>query len=185
MGRQWRPYSRLCATGGLHTCSLTGRLPACPPACPVSLVQVLRELPALEVADLSFNIYMEAASSLLHLMDSDTHAAGSGLDSIRRLDLRHAARRCGDGTVCWVEQHAVVPDADTHAAGRGQSAMAVAPARSPCAVQTDRLCPCCRKMLGVWKESSIKWLQELQDELDERHADSECCPSARPLVVWD
>jgi hypothetical protein len=40
-------------------------------------------------------------------------------------------------------------------------------------------------MLGVWKESSIKWLQELQDELDERHADSECCPSDRPLVVWD
>ena len=40
-------------------------------------------------------------------------------------------------------------------------------------------------MLGVWKESSIGWLQELQEELDWRHEDYERCPADRPLVVWD
>ena len=57
---------------------------------PALLLQVLRELADLEVADLSFNIYMEVASSLLLMLDREGDDFGIGLASIRRLDLRQA-----------------------------------------------------------------------------------------------
>lgn len=44
---------------------------------------MLAGLPSLEVADLSFNIYMEAALSLAPLLEEN------GLPKLRRLDLRH------------------------------------------------------------------------------------------------
>jgi hypothetical protein len=50
------------------------------------LLQVLSGLPALEICDLSFNVYMEAASSLSGLLE------GGGLSKLQRLDLRHAPR---------------------------------------------------------------------------------------------
>lgn len=53
----------------------------CVSAAPPSL-QVLAQLPNLETADLSFNIYMEAAASLAPL------TADGGLVALRRLDLR-------------------------------------------------------------------------------------------------
>ena len=71
--------------------------------CPFLLpLQVLAELPALEVADLSFNIYMEAAASLQPLVGE------GGLSRLRRLDLRQDGRaegllaRLGWGGVEWV-----------------------------------------------------------------------------------
>ena len=52
---------------------------------------MLAQLPQLEVADLSFNIYMEAAASLAPL------TADGGLAALRRLDLR-----CGGSAACCV-----------------------------------------------------------------------------------
>ncbi len=49
-------------------------------------MQVLSKLPALEVADLSFNIYMEAAASLHSLLED------SGFSKLQRLDLRWGGR---------------------------------------------------------------------------------------------
>ena len=43
----------------------------------------------------------------------------------------------------------------------------------------------CRKMLGVWKESSIRWLRELVQELEQRHLDYGFSASTVPVVLWD
>ena len=117
------PHSRWSAaattpTSASHAARPTARPPARLPGPPCSSgAQVLCELVELQVADLSFNIYMEAASSLLHLLDSDTNASLMGLECLRRLDLRHGpARRSGDGGgVLGVGKRAVAPDARAHA----------------------------------------------------------------------
>lgn len=85
--------------------------------------QVLAGLPSLEVADLSFNIYMEAALSLAPLLEEN------GLPKLRRLDLR--------------------------------------------------------KMLGVWKQSSNRWLRELVAALQARHVAAGGSPGSAPVVEWD
>ncbi|PRW44486.1 small GTP-binding isoform B [Chlorella sorokiniana] len=85
--------------------------------------QVLAQLPHLEVADLSFNIYMEAAASLAPL------TADGGLAALRRLDVR--------------------------------------------------------KMLGVWKDTSIPWLEGLVAALQQRHGERGGSPGSAALVLWD
>lgn len=72
------------ALWGIRACSVSLPLPpnARPTARPTLCLQVLAQLPQLEVADLSFNIYMEAAASLAPL------TADGGLAALRRLDLR-------------------------------------------------------------------------------------------------
>lgn len=69
-----------------------------PPACVLAHrstwrphAQVLGLLPSLEVADLSFNIYMEAAASLAPLLEND------GLEMLSRLDLRRVGSQGGGG----------------------------------------------------------------------------------------
>ena len=51
---------------------------------------MLATLPNLEIIDLSFNIYMEAASSLLPLLGDDDYDDEPGFPELRRLDLRWA-----------------------------------------------------------------------------------------------
>lgn len=43
----------------------------------------------------------------------------------------------------------------------------------------------CRKMLGVWKHSSISWLQELLEGLQVRHGMRGGRFDMRPIVLWD
>ena len=40
-------------------------------------------------------------------------------------------------------------------------------------------------MLGVWKESSVRWLEGLVGALVKRHANWGCPPGEAPVVVWD
>ncbi|KAL4428433.1 hypothetical protein ABPG75_002522 [Micractinium tetrahymenae] len=42
-----------------------------------------------------------------------------------------------------------------------------------------------RKMLGVWKQSSIRWLRELVEVLQARHAAAGGSPGSAPTVEWD
>lgn len=43
----------------------------------------------------------------------------------------------------------------------------------------------CRKMLGVWKQSSIRWLRELVEALRTRHTAAGGSPGSAPVVQWD
>lgn len=60
------------------------------------LPQVLAQLPALECADLSFNVYMEAAVSLQPLL------ADGGLAALRRLDLRKMLGAWKASSIRWL-----------------------------------------------------------------------------------
>lgn len=40
-------------------------------------------------------------------------------------------------------------------------------------------------MLGVWKQSSIKWLRALVAELEQRHAEAGGGRGSAPVVLWD
>lgn len=42
-----------------------------------------------------------------------------------------------------------------------------------------------RKMLGVWKASSTRWLRDLVAALEERHLAGRGSPGSCPLVLWD
>lgn len=44
---------------------------------------------------------------------------------------------------------------------------------------------CCRKMLGVWKDTSIAWLQGLVAALQQRHEERGGSPGSAPVVLWD
>lgn len=169
-------------------------------------------LPALEVADLSFNIYMEAALSLEPLVEHD------GLPSLRRLDLRWA--RLGTrlppchppcivrlaGLQCRALAHCVFASVSTQLGkagcvplGRACSVLAGAgcvgcrAAAAPAAALVARPPPHrhspyaarCRKMLGVWKQSSIRWLQELVEALHVRHEAFGGSLDSAPVVQWD
>lgn len=40
-------------------------------------------------------------------------------------------------------------------------------------------------MLGVWKDTSIPWLQGLVVQLQQRHAERGGSPASAPVVLWD
>jgi len=84
------------------------------PAVP-AVLQVLAQLPHLEDADLSFNIYMEAAASLAPL------TADGGLAALRRLDLRCGLRLGSDLCIsrCWDRQAAAWPRCAASTLGAG------------------------------------------------------------------
>lgn len=173
------------------------------PAAPPSL-QVLAQLPSLETADLSFNIYMEAAASLAPL------TADGGLAALRRLDLRCAlvAAVCAPCPVGWKSTAGLGRPmaggaAGTRAGFDGTCMAVVLPVLPSCARQAAVLCAlhtlhhgcqhlcvlrshtCCRKMLGVWKDTSIPWLQGLVAALRQRHEERGGSPGSAPVVLWD
>lgn len=40
-------------------------------------------------------------------------------------------------------------------------------------------------MLGVWKDTSMPWLQGLVEALQQRHAECGGSPGSAPVVLWD
>lgn len=99
--------------------------------------------------------------------------ADGGLANLRRLDLRRAGQR-----------HPAM------SGGPGRVLLACTfPGHGPGWVPTAAL-PLCRpwrcrrKLLGVWKASSTRWLRDLVAGLEQRHAASGG-RGPRPVVLWD